>query len=133
MNASRTTPRPNGERGSISLEFALLMTFFFMPLLLGVIDFGQILHAQSVVSRAAREGAVAAARSQDVNTAVDSYVRNAGYDLGLTHISTAGSRISGEPVSVTVRYDTSGMVIIPWHNFTPNLTQVVATATTQQF
>ena len=133
MNASRTPPRSNCERGSISVEFALLMTFFFMPLLLGVIDFGQILHAQSVVARAAREGAVAAARSQDVNTAVDSYVRNAGYDLSLTHISTAGSRVAGEPVTVTVRYDTSGMVIIPWQNFNPNMTQVAAAATTQQF
>ena len=133
MNAPRTTPRPNRERGSISVEFALMLTFFFMPLLLGIIDFGQILHAQSVVARAAREGAVAAARSQDINTAVDNYVRNAGYDLSLTHISTAGSRIAGEPVTVTVRYDTSNMVIIPWQNFTANLTQVVASATTQQF
>ena len=55
MNAPRTTPRPHRERGSISVEFALMLTFFFMPLLLGIIDFGQILHAQSVVARAARE------------------------------------------------------------------------------
>ena len=133
MNAPRTTPRPNRERGSISVEFALMLTFFFMPLLLGIIDFGQILHAQSVVARAAREGAVAAARSQDVNAAVDNYIRNAGYDLNLTHISAAGSQVSGDPVTVTVRYDTSAMVIIPWQGISPNMTQVVATATAQQF
>ena len=133
MNTPRATSRPHREGGSISLEFALMLTFFFMPLLLGVIDFGQILHAQSVVARAAREGAVAASRSQDITAAVDTSVRNAGYDLGLTHISTAGSRISGEPVTVTVRYDTSAMVILPGRNVVPTITQVVARATTQQF
>lgn len=133
MNTTRTSPRPDRERGSISVEFALLLTFFFMPLLVGIIDFGQILHAQSVVTRAAREGAVAAARSQDITTAVNNYVRNAGYDLNLAHITTTGSRVPGDPVAVTVSYNTSGMVIIPWASISPNLTQVVSTATTQQF
>lgn len=133
MNATTTSPRTNRQRGSISVEFALMLTFFFMPLLVGIIDFGQILHAQSVVSRAAREGVVAAARNQDITTAVDAYIQNAGYDLGLTHIAINGSRTSGEPVSVTVSYDTSGMVIIPWQSVSPNMTQVVATATAQQF
>ncbi|MHC1789927.1 TadE/TadG family type IV pilus assembly protein [Solidesulfovibrio sp.] len=133
MNAITIPARSNRERGSISVEFALLLTFFFMPLLIGIIDFGQILHAQSVVSRAAREGVVAAARNQDIGTAVDAYILNAGYDLGLAHVATGGSRVSGEAVTVTVSYDTSGMVIIPWGSLSPAMTQVVATATAQQF
>jgi len=133
MNAPRTSSRQSREQGSISMEFALLLTFFFMPLLVGIIDFGQILHAQSVVTRAAREGVVAAARSRDITTAVDSYIQNAGYDLNLTHVSSTGSQVSGDPVTVTVRYDTTGMVIIPWQHISPGITQVVATATAQKF
>lgn len=132
MNAIRTTPRPGRERGSMSVEFALLLTLFFMPLLVGIIDFGQILHAQGVVTRAAREGALAASRNQDITGAVEAYIRNAGYEFGLTHISTDGSRVSGDPVTVTVRYDTSAMVIIPWQNLSPTMTEVVASATAQQ-
>jgi len=133
MNTPQTRTRLERQGGSISVEFALMLVFFFMPMLIGIIDFGQILHAQSVVSRAAREGVLAAARNQDIPTAVDAYIQNAGYDTGLAHIATAGSRVAGEPVMVTVRYDTSAMVIIPWQGISPNMTQVAATATAQQF
>ena len=133
MNTSQTRARIGRQDGSISVEFALMLVFFFMPMLIGIIDFGQILHAQSVVARAAREGVLAAARSQDIPTAVDAYMRNAGYDTNLAHVATAGTRVAGEPVMVTVRYDTSAMVIIPWQGISPNMTQVAATATAQQF
>ncbi|WP_043633447.1 TadE/TadG family type IV pilus assembly protein [Desulfovibrio sp. TomC] len=133
MNATRPSSRTDRQYGSISVEFALLLSFFFLPLLIGIIDFGQILHAQSVVTRAAREGVVAAARNQDIPTAVDAYINNAGYDRSLAQVTTSGSRVSGEAVMVTVRYDTSAMVILPWKNFNPNLRVVAATATAQQF
>ena len=133
MNTSQIRARNGRQDGSISVEFALMLVFFFMPLLIGIIDFGQILHAQSVVARAAREGVLAAARNQDISTAVDAYIQNAGYNTSLAHIATAGSRVAGEPVMVTVRYDTSAMVIIPWQGINPEMTQVVATATAQQF
>jgi Flp pilus assembly protein TadG len=133
MNALQTRARIDQQRGSISVEFALMLVFFFMPLVIGIIDFGQILHAQSVVARAAREGVVAAARNQDIPAAVDAYIQNAGYDASLAHVATAGSRVAGEAVMVTVRYDTSAMVIIPWQGVSPAMTQVAATATAQQF
>ena len=63
MNTTQPRARIDQQRGSISVEFALMLVFFFMPLVIGIIDFGQILHAQSVVARAAREGVVAAARN----------------------------------------------------------------------
>ncbi|WP_075353103.1 TadE/TadG family type IV pilus assembly protein [Desulfovibrio sp. DV] len=133
MNATQAGVQTDRQRGSISVEFALMLSFFFMPLLIGIIDFGQILHAQSIVTRAAREGVMAAARNQDIPSAVDAYIQNAGYDRSLVQIATAGSRVAGEAVIVTVRYNTSAMVIIPWHNLSPTMSQVAATATAQQF
>ena len=130
------TPQDRGgrrrERGAVSVELALMLAFLLVPLLAGVIDFGQILHAQSVVARAAREGAMAAARNQDVASAVEAYIRDSGYDYGLAHVSTQGSGAAGTPVTVTVSYDTSSMVIIPWGAVSPNITQVAAAATAPQ-
>ncbi|MEF3696810.1 TadE/TadG family type IV pilus assembly protein [Desulfolutivibrio sp.] len=119
-------------RGSISVELALLLTFVLMPLLVGVIDFGQLLHAQNVMTRAAREGAIAASRNMDIEDAVNRYVQNAGYDASLTRIDTEGSRESSEPVTVTITYDTSAMVILPWADINRNMSHVVTSATTQQ-
>ncbi|WP_246287842.1 TadE/TadG family type IV pilus assembly protein [Desulfolutivibrio sulfoxidireducens] len=124
--------RIDQQRGSVCVELALLLTFLFIPLLIGIVDFGQLLHAQNIMTRAAREGAMAASRSQDVDGAVLQYVQNAGYDVSRTQIDTQGSRASSEPVTVTITYDTSAMVIIPWGNFTQNMTRVVSSATTQQ-
>ncbi len=120
------------DRGSISVELALLLTFIFIPLLIGIVDFGQLLHAQNIMTRAAREGAMAASRHQDVDQAVLQYVENAGYDTARTRIDTQGSRASSAPVTVTVAYDTTAMVIIPWGEITPDMTSVVSSATTQQ-
>jgi Flp pilus assembly protein TadG len=72
----------------------MLLTFLFIPLLVGIVDFGQLLHAQNIMTRAAREGAMAAARNQDVDQAVLQYVQNAGYDTSLARIDT---RAPGPP------------------------------------
>jgi Flp pilus assembly protein TadG len=132
MNMSVAQPACRDARGSISVELALLLTFVLMPLLVGIIDFGQLLHAQNVITRAAREGAMAAARNQDIETAVNRYVQNAGYDLSLTTVVTEGSRESSEPVTVTITYDTASLVIIPWADIHRNMGRVVSSATTQQ-
>lgn len=120
------------DHGSISVELALLLTFVLIPLLVGIVDFGQLLHAQNVMTRAAREGAMAASRNQDIEGAVNRYVQNAGYDLSLTSIATEGSRASSEPVTVTITYDTSSMIIIPWGTIHQDMARVVTSATTQQ-
>ncbi len=125
-------PRTAEERGSLCVELAMLLTFLFIPLLVGIVDFGQLLHAQNIMTRAAREGAMAAARNQDVDQAVLQYVQNAGYDTSLARIDTQGSRASTDPVTVTITYDTSAMVIIPWGTFSQNMGRVVSSATTQQ-
>ena len=132
MKTQSGNKRLSRQRGSLAVELALLLSFVLMPLLVGVIDFGQILLAQAVVTRAAREGALAASRNQDAAGAANLYMQSAGYDLGLTHVATAGSGASGTPVTVTVGYDTSGMVIIPWYNINENLSRVNASATERQ-
>lgn len=132
MNTKRANARDGRQRGSLSVELALLLSFVFLPMLAGVVDFGQLMLAQAVVTRAAREGALAASRNQDVVAVVNRYMQSAGYDLSLTHVSTMGERTTGTPVTVTVGYDTRRMIIIPWHNISANLSRVNGAATERQ-
>ena len=132
MNTRRPDDAPSRQQGSLSVELALLLAFVLMPLLAGVVDFGQFFLAQAVVTRAAREGALAASRNQDVDRAVVLYMQNAGYSPDRTTIATSGERKSGTPVTVEVRYDTSNMVIIPWSGINANMAQVVGSATERQ-
>ena len=132
MNTHRPDDAPSRQQGSLSVELALLLAFVLMPLLAGVVDFGQLFLAQAVVTRAAREGALAASRNQDVDRAVVLYIRNAGYSPDRTSVATSGERKSGTPVTVEVRYDTSNMVIIPWSGINANMAQVVGSATERQ-
>lgn len=132
MNRPHPKDATARQRGALTVELALLLAFVLMPMLVGVVDFGQILLAQAVVTRAAREGALAASRNQDIDAAVNQYLQTAGYDLGLTSVTTLGDRTSGTPVTVNVGYDTSRMLIIPWQNISPDLGQVVGSATERQ-
>ena len=132
MNTRRPDDASSRQQGSLSVELALLLAFVLMPLLAGVVDFGQLFLAQAVVTRAAREGALAASRNQDVDRAVVLYMQNAGYSPDRTTIATSGERKSGTPVTVEVRYDTSNMVIIPWSGINANMAQVVGSATERQ-
>ncbi len=132
MNTRQADDAPSRQQGSLSVELALLLAFVLMPLLAGVVDFGQLFLAQAVVTRAAREGALAASRNQDVDRAVVLYLQNAGYSPDRTTIATSGERKSGTPVTVEVRYDTSNMVIIPWSGINANMARVVGSATERQ-
>lgn len=132
MNTRQADDAPSRQQGSLSVELALLLAFVLMPLLAGVVDFGQLFLAQAVVTRAAREGALAASRNQDVDRAVVLYLQNAGYSPDRTTIATSGERKSGTPVTVEVRYDTSNMVIIPWSGINVNMARVVGSATERQ-
>ena len=132
MNTRRPDDASSRQQGSLSVELALLLAFVLMPLLAGVVDFGQLFLAQAVVTRAAREGALAASRNQDVDRAVVLYIQNAGYSPDRTSVATSGERKSGTPVTVEVRYDTSNVVIIPWSGINANMAQVVGSATERQ-
>lgn len=112
-------------QGAASVEMALLLVFFLVPLVIGLIDFGQLIHAQHVVTRAAREGAMAATRGGDATAAVEAVISGAGLDPALVRASQASD---GEQTSVAVVYDTAAMVIIPWKDMIPDLSNVTATA-----
>jgi Flp pilus assembly pilin Flp len=49
--------RRRGERGAAAVEFALVFTLIFLPLVLGAIDFGWYFFVSETVTNAAREGA----------------------------------------------------------------------------
>jgi Flp pilus assembly protein TadG len=46
----------NSERGSVAVEFALLVPVLFL-ILFGIINFGVLMYNQAVITNAAREGA----------------------------------------------------------------------------
>lgn len=132
MNTRARTGSRARERGALAVELALMLVFFLMPLIIGVLDFGQVLHAQIVMTRAARQGALAAARSEDVRAVVESYISNAGYAADKVQMQTESGVPATDAVTVTIRYDTSAMTILPLGDLAQSLAQVVGTATAQR-
>lgn len=127
---TRSKNMKNGQRGATAVEFALLLTFILAPLTAAIVDYGQILHAQYVITRAAREGAMAAVRGQDPTAVVNAYLQDAGLDLGHSTVSVSGAGgEGGTPASVTVGYDCAAMAIIPWDGISDGLTNLSTTAT----
>jgi len=61
-NSSRPSYSRHRQSGSVAVEFALIAFFAFLPLLLGIIEFGRLFYvantAQEVTRRAAREQVV---------------------------------------------------------------------------
>lgn len=133
MNSPIRPGRSGGQHGSLAVELALILVFFLMPLIVGIIDFGQVLHAQIIITRAARQGVLAASRSQDVATVVNNYIEQAGYSKDDAQVAVTGSGLSGDPVTVTVSYDTQGMTILPLGSVSSGLATLAATATAEQY
>jgi len=114
--------KAGGNRGGSAVEFALILTFILAPLTVAVIDFGQILHADYVITRAAREGAMASIKGLNPQSAVDAYLTDAGLDPAFSTVTAqnaGGAR--GTAAIVQVTYDYADMVVIPW----PHITDVV--------
>jgi len=119
-----------GRRGATAVEFALILAFILAPLTAAVVDFGQIMHAQYIITRAAREGAMASIRGQDATSVVNAYLQDAGLDLGHATVGVTGAGgEGGTPASVTVGYDCAAMAIIPWNGISDGLTSLSTTAT----
>ena len=51
--AANTEPR----RGAVALEMAIVMTFIFAPMLLGIIEFGRMMMVGQIITTASRYGA----------------------------------------------------------------------------
>ncbi len=108
-----------GRQGASAVEFALILAFILAPLTVAVIDFGQIIHAKYVITRAAREGAMASIRGGSAQSVVDAYLTDAGLDPGFSTITVqnaGGER--GTAAIVQVTYDYGEMVVIPWKDIT---------------
>src|SRR6266567_3473641 len=67
MKRRRHTASDSRDRGSVAVEFALLLPVLLL-LIFGVIDFGRAINAQITLTQAAREGARLAALGQSSAT-----------------------------------------------------------------
>lgn len=54
--------------GTAAVEFAAVLTFVLVPLMIGLWEMGRTVHVQQVVANAAREGARLAAQANTVNS-----------------------------------------------------------------
>ncbi|OGR37449.1 MAG: hypothetical protein A2051_07300 [Desulfovibrionales bacterium GWA2_65_9] len=103
MNAIQRNRRARGQRGSISVEAALLLPIFMM-LILAFVDFGRLMWTQTVVNSAAAEAARLAVLPEPSNAAVADLAAKRVLDGGIKTPPSVlvGARNSNEPVSVTV-------------------------------
>jgi Flp pilus assembly protein TadG len=82
--------RVSGERGNAAVELALVFPFF-LALVMGIIEFGQILYFKQVITNAARESSRASA------TGYESYITAANRVLNPAGIPTPSSSCSSSP------------------------------------
>ncbi|MFS0775391.1 TadE family protein [Neobacillus sp. 3P2-tot-E-2] len=91
------------ERGQSLVEFALIVPVLIF-LLIGIIDFGRVLHAYLTIDHAGREAARTASIGKDEAT-IKSKAVSQGSSIGLTTgqvIVTTGS--SGTEATITITY-----------------------------
>jgi Flp pilus assembly protein TadG len=94
--------RLRDQSGQAIVEFALVVPIF-MLILLGIVDFGRYLNETLILTAAAREGARAAAVTDD-NASVIQIVKDfaSSIDQGSLEVSIAPpGRTSGQPVTIT--------------------------------
>lgn len=103
MNATPRHSRVRSQRGSISLEAALLLPIF-MALLLAFVDFGRLMWTQTVVNSAASEAARLAVLPEPSDAAVANLAAKRMSDGGIKTAPSVlvGVRTASQPVSVTV-------------------------------
>lgn len=76
MIASRIQKAKERRGAIVVVEFAVVVSFILMPLLLGIWELGRILELQQVLANAAREGGRIAAAGQSTSTQVAQVVAN---------------------------------------------------------
>jgi len=115
------------------VEFALVAALFFIPLVFGIIEFGRVVWAKNMVTAAAREGTryavVHGADPQNTNTAdsaaVATWVINRT-SLSPLVVSTVwkNTKMAGDTVTVTVKYNYTPIVKVPGLLTSRNLTGI---------
>lgn len=92
-------------KGSVSVEFALVLAFILIPLLAGLVDVGRLVHAHVVLERAAREGAVSIMRGETYATPVARVLQDAGLDTSSLTVSlSTTSDETGETKTLQLTY-----------------------------
>jgi Flp pilus assembly protein TadG len=119
------------ERGAAMVEFAVVATLIFIPVVFGIIEFGRAIWAKNMIAAAAREGVryaiVHGSKSGATfdSAAVANYVQNRT-SLSPLKISTTwtGAKDPQDTVTVTVKYDYIPVVKVPGLTATKTLTSV---------
>lgn len=106
MIRARYIIKVGDERSQATLEFAIVLVLLFL-FIMGIIVFGRLFGFLQVVNNAAREGARAGAvcksDAEVIAIVKERLARIPGSDQAQIIISPAGTRIAGQPISVTVR------------------------------
>ena len=63
-------------RGAVAVEMAVVMTFIFVPMLLGIIEFGRVMMVGQIVTTASRYGVRHAILDGTSNDEVDEMIRD---------------------------------------------------------
>ena len=95
--AANTEPR----RGAVALEMAIVMTFIFAPMLLGIIEFGRMMMVGQIITTASRYGARHAILEGSTNAEVVEMVED--YVSGSLGIDAEKIRID-----ITITPDAAG-------------------------
>lgn len=65
----RRSPPPGRRRsGTAAVEFAAVLTFVLVPLMIGLWEMGRVVQVQQIVANGAREGALLAAQANTINS-----------------------------------------------------------------
>jgi Flp pilus assembly protein TadG len=119
-----------GQRGAAAIEFAIVLSVLIV-LLFGIIEFSILLYDKAVITNASREGARAGIvfsngsclDQAQIAAVVNTYCANnlITFDGTTTGpiTQTAGSCVTGTPLTVTVTYN-YGFLVLP--NFVSGLT-----------
>jgi len=123
----RLRQRLRGERGSVAVEFALIVPVFLV-LVYGGITLGMAMSAKSVITEAAADGARAAIGVPTASAATvaqneaQQVLSNEGYKTPPTSVSatlsvagsgTCGSSLTAQCVTVTISYPYSAHPALP--------------------
>lgn len=121
----------NNRQGIAVIEFALVFALLMVPLMAGVWDISKFIDIDQILTRAARDGVVAASRGDDPTAMIQEQIEAAGLmpaNLDVTVEHGAKEPVLGQEVRVYLAYDFSGYTIFPWEDFMPSGITTAASA-----
>jgi Flp pilus assembly protein TadG len=116
------------------VEFALVATIVFFPLVFGLIEFGRVVMVKSAITAAAREGVRYAIVHGGTSGNIADSTMVANYVIGRTKISPitvrprwTGSKAPGDTATVIVSYQYNPIVrLIPSRTLSSQSRQIIA-------